>query len=55
MLDCIIIGGGIHGTYLSNLLTAELGYGFRNNTCRLFVARVLWTRAPRRLNQERTI
>jgi len=26
MLDCIIIGGGIHGTYLSNLLTAELGY-----------------------------
>jgi hypothetical protein len=26
MLDCIIIGGGIHGTYLSNLLTSELGY-----------------------------
>jgi hypothetical protein len=25
MLDCIIIGGGIHGTYLSNLLVTDFG------------------------------
>jgi cation diffusion facilitator CzcD-associated flavoprotein CzcO len=25
MLDCVIIGGGIHGTYLSNLLVTDFG------------------------------